>query len=160
MKKNLAIAAGTLFVLAGALWFLVPQPDREVAWLSPDELLADGIAHFESKEYDLALEVLRQVPDGRVQTARARYYEGSSHMMLKDYEAAIVSLESALALDPRSTGVLYALGVAYYKLGNLAVAKGYFAAVLDINPNDEQAKGLMDIMARLERASGEPAEPE
>lgn len=102
MKKNLAIAAGALFVLAGALWFLVPQPDREVAWLSPDELLADGIAHFESKEYDLALEVLRQVPDGRVQTARARYYEGSSHMMLKDYEAAIVSLESALALDPRS----------------------------------------------------------
>lgn len=160
MNRNLAIAAGALFVLVGALWYLVPQPDHEAAWLSPDELLADGIAHFESKEYDLALEVLQQVPDGRAETARARYYEGSSHMMLNDYEAAVVSLESALTLDPRSTGVLYALGVAYYKLGNLAVAKGYFGAVLEINPNDEQAKGLMDIMARLERASGEPAEPE
>ena len=160
MNKSLAIVAGVLVLLTVTVWFLSAQPDRGAASLPPDELLADGIAHFQSKDYDLALEVLRQVPDGRTETARARYYEGSSHMMLKDYEAAIVSLESSLALDPRSTGVLYALGVAYYKLGNLAVAKGYFGAVLEINPNDERAKGLMDIMARLERASGEPAEPE
>ena len=160
MKKSLAIGAGALLLLTGVLLFIVLQPDREPVSYSATELLADGIGHFERKEYDLALEVLRQVPEGLPASAQARYYEGSSHMMLRDYEAAVKSLEAALALEPRDTGVLYALGVAYYKLGNLAVAKGYFGAVLEINPNDEHAKGLMDIMAKLERQSSVPAETE
>lgn len=160
MKNSLAIGAGALLLLTGVLLFIVLQPDREPVSYSATELLADGIGHFERKEYDLALEVLRQVPEGLPESAQARYYEGSSHMMLQDYEAAVKSLEAALALEPRDTGVLYALGVAYYKLGNLAVAKGYFGAVLEINPNDEHAKGLMDIMAKLERRSSVPAETE
>jgi tetratricopeptide (TPR) repeat protein len=160
MQRNLAIGAGALLLLAGVLWLMWAQPDREPVAFSAGELLADGIGHFERKEYAMALEVLRKVPDGLVESAQARYYEGSSHLMLKDNEAAIASLETALALEPRNPGVLYALGVAYYKLGNLAVAKGYFGAVLEINPNDEQAKGLMDIMAKLERESSVPAETE
>ncbi len=160
MKKNLAIAAGAILLLAGVLWFLVLQPEREAVTYASAELLADGIGHFEREEYDLALEVLQQVPDGQAETVRALYYEGSSYMMLKDYEAAAASLESALAIDPRDTGVLYALGVAYYKLGNLALAKAYFGEVLKINPNDEQAKGLLDIMAKLERESSAPTESE
>lgn len=160
MKKNLAIAAGALLLLAGVLWFLVAQPNREAVAYPADELLADGIGHFEREEYELALEVLQQVPDGRVESAQARYYEGSSHMMLKDYEAAAASLESAFELNPQDTGVLYALGVAYYKLGNLALAKAYFGEVLKINPNDAQARGLLDIMAKLERESSVPAESE
>ncbi len=160
MKNSLAIGAGAALLLTGVVLFIVLQPDREPVSYSATELLADGIGHFERKEYDLALEVLRQVPEGLPESAQARYYEGSSHMMLQDYEAAVKSLEAALALEPRDTGVLYALGVAYYKLGNLAVAKGYFGAVLEINPNDEHAKGLMDIMAKLERQSSVPAETE
>ena len=160
MRKYFVIGAGALLLLAGLLWFFALQPDGEPVTFSAAELLADGKGHFERKEYDLALEVLRQVPDGVPETASARYYQGSSQIMLKDYEAAVASLESALAVQPRDTGVLYALGVAYYRLGNLAVAKGYFGAVLEINPNDEQAKGLMDIMAKLERESRVPDESE
>ena len=153
MKKSLAIAAGTLFLLAGVLWFIVLQPDPEPVSYPANALLADGRGHYERKEYDLALEVLRQMPAGQVETAQARYYEGSSYMMLKDYESATIALEQGLALNPRDTGTLYALGVSSYKLGNVKLAKGYFASVLEINPNDEQAKGLYDIMARLERQS-------
>ena len=75
-------------------------------------------------------------------------------MMLKDYEPAVIHLEQALTLDNKNIAILYALGVAYFKLGNLKLARGYFASVLEINPNDEQAKGLMDIMAKLERNPG------
>ena len=160
MKKNLAIVAGALLLISAALWVLVLQPERGTVSYSSAELLADGMGHFERKEYELALEVLRQVPEDHAESAQARYYEGSSYMMLKDYDAAAASLESALAHDPQDTGVLYALGVAYYKLGNLTLAKAYFGEVLKINPNDEHAKGLMDIMAKLERASGAAAEPE
>ena len=160
MKSNLVIGAGIVLVLSALLWFFVMVPEPEAVTYPPAELLADGKGHYERKEYEMALEALRQVPDGQAETARARYYEGMSHMMLKDYEATVTSLESVLALEPRNTGALNALGVAYYKLGNLAVAKGYFGAVLEINPNDEQAKGLLDIMAKLERQSSAPAESE
>ena len=36
-------------------------------------------------------------------------------------------------------------------MGNLAMSKAYFAQVLEIDPTDEEARGLMDIMANLER---------
>ena len=160
MNKNLAIGAGIVLVSSPLLWFFVVAPEPEAVTYPPAELLADGKGHYDREEYEMALEALRQVPDGEAETARARYYEGSSYIMLKDYEAAVASLESALALEPRNTGVLYALGVAYFKLGNLAVSKGYFGAVLEINPNDERAKGLMDIMAKLERELSVPAESE
>ena len=83
--------------------------------------------------------------------ARALYDQGSEHIQLKDYTSALESLEQAHVLNPEDTGTLFALGVVYYKLGNLKLAKSYFASVLEINPNDEQAKGLMDMMAKLER---------
>ena len=85
------------------------------------------------------------------QEAKALYDQGSEHIKLKDYKSALESLEQAHVLNPEDTGTLYALGVVYYKLGNLKLAKSYFASVLEINPNDEQAKGLMDMMAKLER---------
>ena len=163
MKTNLAIGAGALLVLSALLWFFAMVPEPEAVTYPPAELLADGIGHYERKEYDLALEVLKQVPEGSMEKARALYYEGSSYVMLKDYESAVSPLEQALALNPRDTGSLYALGVASFKLGNLPLAKGYFAALLEINPNDEQAKGLYDIMARLERqsvAESESPEPD
>ena len=48
---------------------------------------------------------------------------------------------------------MHALGVAYFKLGNLKLSKGYYASILEIDPGDEEARGLMDIMAKLERNS-------
>ena len=153
MKTNLAVGAGILLVLSALLWFFVLLPEREAMTFQAAELLTDGIGHYERKEYDLALEVLQQVPEGSAEKAQALYYEGSSYVMLKDYESATVPLERALVLNPRDTASMYALGVAYFKLGSLSLAKGYFAALLEINPNDQQAKGLYDIMARLERQS-------
>ena len=85
------------------------------------------------------------------QEAKALYDQGSEHIQLKDYKSALESLEQAHVLNPEDTGTLFALGVVYYKLGNLKLAKSYFASVLELNPNDEQAKGLMDMMAKLER---------
>jgi len=124
------------------------------------ELLADGKGHFERKEYGLAIEVLQQVPAGSAEKGQALYYQGSSQMMLNDFEGAMINLEQALALNNQDTGALYALGVTSFKLGNLKLAKGYFAAVLAINPNDEQAKGLLDIMAGLERTSAAESDEE
>ena len=100
------------------------------------------------------------VQQNDVEQAEALYHQGSELILSKDYEAAADKLEQALVLSKEDTGTLYALGVVYYKLGNLKLAKGYFAAMLEINPNDETAKGLMDIMAGLERKSATEPEKE
>jgi tetratricopeptide (TPR) repeat protein len=162
MKANtniILVASAALAVILGS-WFLVLEPGLRVATEKAEESLAQGIELFDANDYEGALEVLARVPDGDAHKARARYYEGSAHMMLKDFPAAAARLEEALVLDPEDTGTLYALGVAYYQLGNFKLAKGYFAAVLEINPLDDQAKGLMDIMAKMERKLSAVAESE
>ena len=94
------------------------------------------------------------------QEAKALYDQGAEYIQLKDFESAVEILEQAHVLNPEDAGTLYALGVTYYKLGNVKLAKAYFTSVLELNPNDEQAKGLMDIMARLERQSGAESDGE
>jgi len=110
-----------------------------------------GIEAFTQMQYDAAVSEFRSVPSGHPQGWHARYLEGSAQILLKDYARAIPLLEEALALNPTHTRTLHALGVAHFKLGNLAMSKAYFAQVLEIDPGDEEARGLMDIMASLER---------
>jgi tetratricopeptide (TPR) repeat protein len=153
MKEQARIAGilGGGLILAVMIWSTVLKPKQPVDTLHTENLLTEGIGHFDGKEFEEAIAALEQVPAGSKQEATALYYEGSSYLMLKDYVTATERLEQSLALAPRDTGTLYALGVASFKLGNLKLARGYFASILEINPNDEQAKGLMDIMANLER---------
>lgn len=86
-----------------------------------------------------------------------RYYQGSTHIILKDYQAAAETLEQALALNNNETRIMHALGVAYFKLGNLKLSKAYFAAVLEIEPDNAEARGLMEIMAKLEKTQADNA---
>ena len=157
MKDKLNVilisGAGALLILSVALWFLVPQPNQQNDAIKVEELLQSGIKLFKGKKYNETLETLALIPSGSPQEAKARYYQGSVHIMLKDFESAAGYLEQALTLNSKDVGVLYSLGVTYYKLGNVKLAKSYFTSVLEINPNDEQAKGLFDIMAKLERNS-------
>ncbi|MDH5633528.1 MAG: tetratricopeptide repeat protein [Gammaproteobacteria bacterium] len=151
-KIVLGSTATIVLILSGLLWFFVLQPDQSAKW---DTLLQTGITSFNNKQYQEALKSLEQIPSDVPQGAKARYFQGSAHLMLKDLESAVIYLEQALAIDSHDTGAMYALGVAYYKMGNIKLAKSHFASVLKLNPNDEQAKGLLDIMARLERYAAE-----
>lgn len=157
-SKNALWAAGVVLLIAAAMWFLVMQPHERIDEDAAARALRVGIELFDQEEFDEAIEVLQGVPAGSGSESMARYYEGSAHMMRGDFETAIAKLQEAQARTPMDPGVLFALGVASYKIGNIKLAKGYFSAVLKINPMDEQeqklweqAKGLVDIMARLDR---------
>ena len=115
--------------------------------------LVSGIEAFKAQDFSAALSDLGRVPSDHPEGSKARYFEGSAEIMLKNYDRAVPLLEEALALDPTHTRTMHALGVAYFKLGNLAMSKAYYAKVLEIDPGDEEARGLMDIMANLERQS-------
>ncbi len=117
-----------------------------------------GIRALESQQYDTAVSELRSVPSSHPDAWQARYLEGSAQILLKDYARAVPLLEESLSLNPTHTRALHALGVAHFKLGHLAMSKAYFAQVLEIDPEDEEARGLMDIMANLERQQAEAGE--
>jgi len=152
MKRTVVMVLAGVVFLALAVSGLVYQQKREAAEAAArEEALQRAIALYQEKDYAGSLALLETIPADEIDDWHAHYYAGASHMMLKDYPAAAEALERALALKPAETGTLYALGVVYYKLGNLELAKSYFRAVLDIEPDDQHAKGLMDIMARLER---------
>jgi Flp pilus assembly protein TadD len=149
-KAHLIIFLTVVFVLAvGSLFYLQRTGPKES--LREAMLLESGIALFRENKYQESFEVLRGIAPGSPQEWRAKYYQGSALIMLKNHESAVVYLEQAFALNDRETRIMHALGVAYYKLGNLKMSKGYFAALLEVDPNNEEAQGLMDIMTRLER---------
>jgi tetratricopeptide (TPR) repeat protein len=149
VQKKFLFPIIVIAVLA-AVYLVHLRTERQAA-LEYSVALDKGIALFEEKNYEEALTELEKIPPGATDDWRAPYYRGSAQLVLKQREAAAESLQEALDLDPGNSGTLYALGVVYYQLGKISLSKGYFAAVLEINPADQQAKGLFDIMARLEQ---------
>jgi Flp pilus assembly protein TadD len=157
MKRSTVLTAGLvvlLAVVAGVIFWTQYASKQQ----SPPAgaALEQGIALFDQKQYEEALAELQPLADAGTENWRVHYYLGSTQLMLKDYPEAVTALEQSLALRPGEPGTLYALGVAYYKQGNLKLAKAYFGEVLKINPNDQHAKGLMDIMSKLEQNAANP----
>lgn len=123
-------------------------------------LMGQGITQFKQKQYETALETLRSISPDVVEDWRIPYYTGTTLIKLKDYESAAVSLEQALILNSNEKDIPFALGVVYFKLGKLSLSKSYFHSVLELDPDNKDARGLMDIMAKLERSSTTKSESE
>lgn len=158
MKNVLTVFTVAVLLLGGLLLVLRTNDAGLTGEPTPIASLDLGMRLFDQKQYPEALAELQALTAGGSEDWRAWYYLGSTQMMLKNYPAAAEALERSLALRPQETGTLYALGVAYFKQGNLKLAKAYFGTVLEIDPNDQQARGLMDIMNTLEQNSANPAE--
>jgi len=144
------VAVLVIGLTTGGIFYLYnagQQQTRQQAIASLDR----GIALFREKKYSESLEVLQSIPDGVIQDWHLPFYTATAHILLKDYQLAALKLEEALLLNPQETQILFQLGVVYYKLGNLSLSKGYFASVVEIDPTHEEAKGLMGVMANLER---------
>jgi Flp pilus assembly protein TadD len=161
LNKIMAWGVAAILALSAAAWIWVEQSGQETELSDAAVLLDSGITLFNEKNFQQAVEALDQVPSGSPEKWQALYYQGSAMIMLKDYTSAVVYLEQALALNSHQTRIMHALGVAYFKLGNVKLAKAYYASILELDPNDEEAKGLMDIMANLERQQdGQIEEPD
>jgi Flp pilus assembly protein TadD len=150
-RKLLLAAIGLVLILAAGAAAYRYQIERQRQAEEATVLLQEGITQFSEERFEAALETLRNIPEGSLVDWRIPYYMGATLIKLADYEAAALLLEEALALNGNEKDIPFALGVVYYKLGNLGLSKSYFHSVLEIDPNDQEAKGLMDIMAKLER---------
>ena len=150
-RKSLAWGALAILIIAVAAGIFNSRTSQQQTTEESALILQSGIDLFNQQKHAEALAVLESIPEGSDQKWQARYYQGSALIMVKDYQPAIGYLEEALTLAPTETRIMHALGVAYYKLGNLKLSKAYYASILEIDPADEEAKGLMDIMAGLLR---------
>jgi len=162
MKKSgpiLYVIVAGLLALAAAGFFQLYNTWQEETRQQAIASLDQGIALFREKKYTESLEVLQGIPDGVIQDWHLPYYTASAMVMLKDYESAPAELEKALALNPQETLILFELGVVYFKLDKISLSKGYFASVVELDPGNEEARGLMDIMANLERQQSDYSEP-
>ncbi len=147
----LVAGVGILLIAAVGVAAYQYRIERQNQAIEATVLLQEGIAQFHQDQYETALTTLRSIPQGLIEDWRIRYYTGAALIKLNDYELAAVALEDALAQSSTEKDIPFALGVVYFKLGNLSLSKSYFHRVLEIDPGHEEAKGLMDIMARLER---------
>lgn len=160
------LVAGAALLAGGVLWFAAAPPHGQIDEAAAEGTLDIGIQLFEQEKFDDAIATLQRVPAGSVHESKALYYEGSAYMMRREFDLAIQTLQKAQALTPMDPPILFALGVASYKIGNIKLARGYFNSVLAINPMDaqeqdlwDQARGLVDIMARLDRDPDSVAPP-
>lgn len=163
MRNSLKVIIGLVFLTALLGAILVVQNNREEnakRVLDATITLEQGIDAFEAQDFSRSLELLESIEEGVINDWRIPYYKGRALIQEKDYERAATELEKAFALNKQVERIPFALGVVYFKLGNLSLSKGYFHATLQINPANEEAKGLMDKVAALERIQPGEAEAE
>ncbi len=151
LGRNLIVALALVAAFAIGGGFYLYNEEQQMTEQQASASLDQGIALFREKKYPEALALFQSIPDGVIKDWHLPYYTATTQVMLKDYESAAPKLEEALALNPQETQILFELGVVYYKLGKLGLSKGYFSSVIEIDPTNADAKGLMDIMTNLER---------
>jgi Flp pilus assembly protein TadD len=162
MKKSRRILiTGLSIVLAAsaALSIYLYKENQQEEALQNQLLLDQGIAFYKQANYTEALQTLENIAPGAAQDWQVPYYKGATLVRLKNYQQAATQLEESKLLNSSETQILYLLGVVYYKLGNLELAEGYFAATLELDPDHEQARGLMGVMSNLQKAQEQPGSP-
>lgn len=78
-------------------------------------------------------------------------------MRLRDYEAAIATLERMLIFEPDLPRVRLELGVAYFRLGSYEVARTYFEDALAADPPDAVVERVQPFLAAIEERTARNA---
>jgi len=138
-----------IFAIAVALYMGVLD-NREVSQEANNHVQR-GIQLYQQGALPEAEFVLKETLMAFPKEWKAAYYLGVVKTLSKEFDQAIPYLEKAYALHPMESKIPNALGVAYFKLGKLDLAKGYFAASLDLDRSNTDTKALFDAMARLQR---------
>ena len=159
-KAHKTIVAGLSIVLAIAAVISVNFYKNNQQDKAAEEqfVLDKGMALYNQGQYEEALRTLGNITPDATRNWRISYYKGAAAVRLKDYPSAATYLEQAVSLNSNDTQTLYLLGVVYFKLGNLKLSEGYFAATLVLDPTHEEAKGLMGVMSDLQKSQEQPAE--
>ena len=125
------------------------QPDNGKAQLAVGYIHMEAGRNAEAREHlEAGVKLLPNDPDAWI-------YLGRLESGVKQYRAAIVDFEKALALDPKSSFALLSLGQTHAALGDDAAAEPYFRRAMEGASGADAATqlGLLQVRAnRLEEA--------
>ena len=148
-QKILLSLASVVAASALIVWLVEAQAHRDNVRIARLHL-ERGIKLYHQKAYVEAEGELRRALRADPTEWKAPFYVGAIQIERKRFALAIPYLERALTLNLTDPKILNALGVAYFKLGRLDMARGYFWASLDLDPSNRDAQGLMETMAKLQ----------
>ncbi len=105
-----------------------------------------GGAYKAEKKYDKAIDAFYTAI--RIKPNIASNYKDLSDMYYQQHDLtkAIYITEKAFALEPTKADWPYYLGLLYNEKGDLEAAREYTRKALDIDPGNEKAQKLMDIL--------------
>lgn len=110
-----------------------------------------GLAHWELKEYQSALDSYRESIRLNPSNAIAQLGVGEMHIKLGSPKTALPFIERALKLNPDYQEAYTCSGIALYQLGLWAQAYKMLQKALQMDPDDWQAKkGLTMIKEHID----------
>jgi len=108
-----------------------------------------------TKKFKQAVELLEtlreQAPDNAMLWTNlgAAYLGNPILARNEDQLKAIAAFEEALAIDPVAPNVAYNIGLIYRDRRDYEMAIAWFRRALQTNPNDQDARNLIDILHEL-----------
>jgi tetratricopeptide (TPR) repeat protein len=111
-----AVALAVLVLLAALAGGLAVATPAAAQLTDADVYVAEATLAIEDKEWDRALELLRQALAKEPEHLEALYYSGVAYMGKRQPTEALKYLEPAHQKAPNDTSIAYQLGLAYFAL--------------------------------------------
>jgi len=101
-----------------------------------------------SKEYNKVRDILRPFEESKQDDFDLFYYLGEASKEIKHYEEAIYYYQSALSVRGSVVEILNSIGTCYMELGNKGEARRAWEKSLEINPNQDKIKELIESLKK------------
>ena len=137
MKRLLFVGLSVLLICSSCAWFETPEEK------SAQELIQDGIDHFEAGNYRRAIESFEQLRDWYPFSRYAILAElkiADAYFNLKEYTDAIFAYEEFEQLHPRNEAIPYVI----YRIG-----RSYFNQIDTIDRDQSNARKSLEVYLRL-----------
>ncbi|MBI4425263.1 MAG: tetratricopeptide repeat protein [Elusimicrobia bacterium] len=137
----------------------MPQAEQNLLAVSQGGAAPEVLGHLRrfrelesriaAKDFSAAtLEAGRQVVSWFPRSGKAKYYLGNLELMHGQADRAVELLGPLAKAEPRHAGLQLNLGQAYARLGRRQDAAEAFRRVLSVEPNNEQAKQLLQALGQ------------
>jgi membrane associated rhomboid family serine protease/tetratricopeptide (TPR) repeat protein len=129
-----------------------PQYSYASQALAYDQLVKQGLASYDSGDYDAAIPDLRSATGTRPNDAYAQFLLGSSYLQRDNYDQAEAPLKQALTLSPRYADAEEALAYIHAVTDRNEDALKEYADVVQQDPDNESARlGMGTALENLQR---------
>ena len=126
------------------IWALWSQNDSATAVL----LLRQSSAALDARDFEPAEQMLSQLIESYPDFAEGWNRRGALYYLMKRYDAALIDIEHALALEPRNFGALLGKGMILKAQNKTDEAVAAFNDALLINPHLDAARDAIKTIEK------------